>query len=409
MKEHWFFFLSIALVCVFIEGFFSAFEMACVSFSKIRLEYYANKKEKRAIWLKSLLNKPSYLFGTTLIVINTVLQIGSEASRRFYESIDISPDFAPLTQVIIVLIFGELAPLFAARRHSEHVAYATVPVVYFISRLLTPFVYIIMGISYLVNRLFTKVHNNFFFFTREEIERAFEDKTVSPKVKEQEKIIGNIFSFKNKRAKDIMIKLKNIQMISSKTKLADLRNVLSADYTSFIPVYHISRENIVAIAYPRDLLRLKDEERVMNFSRSPWFITDDIQVIQILQQFRHNNQSLAVVLNSQGEASGILSLDQIIDDIFGQEYELPHNHRLLSKVAPYIERTLPGDTLISEFNKNFNARLSFGDAKTLSDLVTAVLKHHPSEGEIIKIDNFEITVIEPSLLGAKSLLIKTTM
>ncbi|NGX30627.1 MAG: hypothetical protein K940chlam4_01478, partial [Candidatus Anoxychlamydiales bacterium] len=109
------FFLFLALFCVLVESFFSMFEMAAVSLNKVKLHYRASKNRKKAKWLEFLLNNPSYLFGTTLIMVNTVMQIGSEAARRFYESLSISPDYAPFTQTLIVLIFGELAPLFAAR------------------------------------------------------------------------------------------------------------------------------------------------------------------------------------------------------------------------------------------------------------------------------------------------------
>ncbi|MES2274306.1 MAG: DUF21 domain-containing protein, partial [Chlamydiota bacterium] len=66
--------------------------------------------------------RPSRLFGTTLIGINTALVFGSECARHIYESVHLDPDWAPLTQVLLVVIFGELAPMFAARRHPEQLA-----------------------------------------------------------------------------------------------------------------------------------------------------------------------------------------------------------------------------------------------------------------------------------------------
>ena len=145
------FFLFIALICVFIESFFSMFEMAAVSLNKVKLYYKASKNNKKAKWLEFLLKKPSYLFGTTLIMVNTVMQLGSEAARRFYEALNLSPDWAPLSQIMIVTIFGELSPLFAARKHSEHVAYFFVPVVLFMSKILTPFIIVIDRISKFCN------------------------------------------------------------------------------------------------------------------------------------------------------------------------------------------------------------------------------------------------------------------
>src|SRR5579862_3451905 len=119
MSHSWIFFLGCSLISILIQGFFALFEMACVSFNKVRLQYFASLGKKRAIWLSELIQQPSRLFGTTLIGIASSLQIGSEFARKFYESIGFNPDFAPITQVFLVLIFGEMVPMFAARRHPE--------------------------------------------------------------------------------------------------------------------------------------------------------------------------------------------------------------------------------------------------------------------------------------------------
>ena len=97
-------------------------EMACVSFNKVRLEYYVSKGKKRALWLSFLLHHPAYLFGTTLIGVNVALIIGSECARRFYAALGLNPDLAALTQILLVLIFAEISPMFAGRRYAEHVA-----------------------------------------------------------------------------------------------------------------------------------------------------------------------------------------------------------------------------------------------------------------------------------------------
>ena len=163
-----FFFLT--LLCVFLEAFFSMFEMAAVSFNKVRLHYHLSKNNKKAKWLLYLLEKPSRLFGTTLILVNTVLQVGSECSRRFYEAIGASPDLAPLTQVIIVMIFGELAPLFAARRHSETVAMRSIPIVYGMYWILIP----IIKTTEFLTSLFLKSDKGR-FLSRDELQKAFAD------------------------------------------------------------------------------------------------------------------------------------------------------------------------------------------------------------------------------------------
>jgi CBS domain containing-hemolysin-like protein len=78
-------YLFYTLLSIAIQGLFAFFEMACVSFNKVRLQYYVSLGTKRALWLNYLIQRPSRLFGTTLIGITTTLVVGSDCSRRFYE------------------------------------------------------------------------------------------------------------------------------------------------------------------------------------------------------------------------------------------------------------------------------------------------------------------------------------
>lgn len=71
--QSWKFFFFLTLLCLVVQGFFSMTEMACVSFNKVRLQYYVSKKKKSALWLNYLLNHPALLFGATLIGVNTAL------------------------------------------------------------------------------------------------------------------------------------------------------------------------------------------------------------------------------------------------------------------------------------------------------------------------------------------------
>lgn len=399
-----FYFLLLTISCIFIQAFFAMFEMASVSFNKVRLHYYVSLDNKRAKWLSFLLDKPSRLFGTTLISVNTVMQIGSECSRRFYDSVGLNPDYAPISQVFIVLIFGELAPLFAARRHSEQVAMVCVPIVYALYFVLKPFTYLLGKISSLITSLSDKNKDMPLTVSRDELQRAFEDKTLE-EGGQLNVVIENIFSVKKKSAKDLMIPIENVQKISSQAKVQDLRHLLSVNFHSFIPIFHRSEENIVGLVYSRDLLKTEDDKRIADYTHPPWFIADDAQILEILKQFRTNNQSIAIVLSSSGQATGILTLDQIVSYLFGeQEFKIKEEKKDLK---PFIERTLSGEMLIEDFNTKFQTNIIQPNCETLSDLVYFYLKHHPVKGESIKIDRFEMIVLEPSLLGAKTVLVRT--
>ena len=115
------------ILSIVFLAFFSMAEMACISFNKIRMQFYVAQGSKRAKWLYALMQNPSRLFGTTLIGVNIATFVGSECARQFHSAIGLDPDLAPLSQVIIVIIFGELAPQFAARSYPENVAMLGAP------------------------------------------------------------------------------------------------------------------------------------------------------------------------------------------------------------------------------------------------------------------------------------------
>ena len=409
MSHDTFFFLVLSVLCVILQGFFSMFEMASVSFNKARLTFYTSKKNRKAVWLDYLLQRPSRLFGTTLILVSTFMQIGSESARRFYESVGLSPDFAPLSQVLLIVIFGELSPLFAARRYPESIALFNVPLVYFLSKILFPFTWIIDKISGVVNALFGNTQINRSFLTKEEIQKAFEEKESVSKDIYINKTVGNIFSLKNITAKKMMIPLSSTVLIPSDFTLFQVKPILLKSFSPFVLIYHHNMNNIISVVPIRDLLKAENHVPVKNYGQSPWFITENLPVIDMLKQFRRNNQMVAVILDISGCPVGIITFDMVIHQIFGsvspkfdvKESTISHK----AKKEIFIEKTLSGDMLVKDFNLKFYANLPETE-ETLSDLINTVLQHHPSEGEVAYIDSFEFIVKEATLLGSKIVLVR---
>lgn len=410
-SETWQFFLLLIGVSLLIEAFFSMMEMACVSFNKVRLQYYVSQGNRRAKWIHFLLNHPARLFGTTLIGVNLGLQLGSECARRFYLSLNLSPDWAPLSQIFIVIILAELAPMFAARRYAEHVAMLGVPIIYLFCKLMTPIVWILNGICWLVNWIFKLPSTESTYLTREELQKAIEsrDDTGAADYKDFDTAVSNIFALKAKTAKDLMQPIEKGKLIPSACEASQVREALNFEYFPYLPVFHISKQNIVAIVYPRDLLRARDDDQVRQFAKQPWFILEKNSILEILKQFRKNNQSVAIVLNQSGLATGILTLDMIVEEIFGpRNYEAFSLEKDLSKEQVIIERTFPGDAKIVDINKQLNICLQApGTAMTLEELMTEELGHRPNKGDYIRVDQFEITMEEPGLLKGKKISIRT--
>ncbi len=412
MENAWLFYLILTLGCLVIQGFFSMMEMAAVSFNKVRLQYYVENNNKRAIWLHRLLKNPTYLFGTTLIGVNLTLQLGSEASRHFYEALNLSPDLAPITQVLLVLIFAELAPMFAGRRFAEHVIMLGMGLIYFFSILLRPVIAFLDLLCQLVYKLSGSKSEGSMYLTREELQKVLEErgeKRIAQGAKgDISDIIGNIFEIKSKIAKDLMEPLELVKSVSSECNVAKLRVLLKESYAAFVPLYHKAENNIVSICYPRDLLRLKGNERVSDYAKAPWFITDNTSILQILKQFQRNNQSVAVVLNASGLTVGMLTLDEIIDEIFGISDQWDSFQDVVPKMQQVmIDRRFPGTMKVKDFNQRFHFDLQHDEDENLEELIERKLGHSPQKGESVQFERIQLFVEEAPLIGEKSITIRT--
>lgn len=400
------FWFAMTLLCIFLEAFFAMGEIAIISFNKVRLQYYVNKKIKRAEWIYKLLQKPANLFGTVLLGVNIALQVGSECARQFYLAAGLDPNIAPISQFILVVIIAELAPLFAGRRYAEHVSMIESPLIYASSKLMAPVVFIFGLCVKIMNTLFHSQEEELGgVLSRDELQRVVEehDDTISYTGESEEfnVVVANIFHLRSKTVKQVMIPLAELKMVSSACTVLEFRNFLKEWGHSRIPIYHRLTTNIVGIAQVRDLVRQDDRSRIKEAAKSPWFITENAKIIQILNEFRRNNQEMAIVLDSGGRAIGMLTLDDILDEIFHKD---ALNGRALHSV---IDRRFFGNMKIKEFNKEFHAHLK--GAETLEELILSRLEHHPEVGDSIRINRFELTVEECTFRSIKSISVKTLL
>lgn len=405
------FWFLLNLGSIILLSFYSMMEMACVSLNKIRLQYYVNTGNRHAEKLNFLMKNSTRLFGTTLIGVSLATMLGSEFARQFNTSIGISPDLAPLTQVMIVIIFGELAPMFAARRYPEHTAMLGANILYASAQVMRPFLWLLGLLTKIVNYFFTgDERSEKAFLNREDIKNVLggreEETPAASSAEEFDMIISNIFTLRGKTAGKVMNPLQTLTMMAATHTVKEMRIALQASGQPFVLVYHRRPSNIVGIALPRDMLRAPDNHRLTEYTRHPWFISKEMELVHIMHSFRRNKQSAAVVLDAKGHAVGVLTFQDIIDEIFTLEALKEENS---SKKTPLIERTFPGDMRISEFNKMFNVNLEDQGCETLAELVIKVIGHHPEKGESILLAPFELEVKDANLLEVKLVTVKTML
>jgi CBS domain containing-hemolysin-like protein len=403
-------FLGLTFLAIFIQAFFAMMEMALVSFNKVRLQYYLGQGSQKARYISYLLMHPGILFGTTLIGINTALQFGSEFSRRFYMALDLNPDYAPFTQIILVVIFAELTPLIAARRYAEHVAMLGIRLLYLMSFILRPFVLLLELIVTIVLKTFKIKRHNVSLITKEEIQRAIEareDKQGFLKEEEFDLLMSNLFSLKMKTAKDLMQPLTHIPLVNIDSTVGEFKALIKEKYVSFVLVYEGMKDHPIGIVPVKELLFLDELTSLKSKSKSPWFVAENFNLYQLIEQFKKSERYVALVIDHKGRTLGVVTLPRILEAIFQSQTIteiVQENHDL--KV--HMNRSFSGSTKIDLINKTFHTIIQIPSGlETLEELMQHTLGHHPSLGESVRIGEYELIVEEAPLIGEKSILIKT--
>lgn len=405
MDDNVWLWLGLTLFFLIIMAFYSMTEFACVSFNRMRLQYFVSQGNRKARWLEDLLKKPARLFGTTLIGVNIAMMLGSECSRRMYSAMGLPPDLAPLTEVVLVIIIGDLAPMFAARRHPEAIGMMGIPVVYLSAQIMKPLLvcvdYLLKGMTFLSGKQQRPL--NEYFVSREELQKTLEEHEGGTVSRHFSDIVSHIFDLRDKRAGEIMTSLS--PLVPSHTTLAHLREIFKNTPLQSIPVvYHGTPSNVIGTLLPRDVLSAPENHVVQEHCRAPWFITEDSKVSAVLAQFRENHMSIAVVLNKNGDAVGVVTLNAILQEIFGEAAPKTPS----PKKEKIVERTAHGDMDVHVFEGEFGVSLQPTDADTLSEFMTERLGHIPEPGETVVVGPLTLTVEQTSLLGAKTIGIRET-
>ncbi|AAC67850.1 HlyC/CorC family transporter [Chlamydia trachomatis] len=398
-----FFWLGVNLLCIFVQGFFSMMEMACISFNRVRLQYYLTKSNKKASYINFLVRRPYRLFGTVMLGVNIALQIGSESSRTCYKLLGISPEYAPATQIILVVIFAELIPLAISRKIPEKIALKGAPILYFAHYLFYPLIQCVGGITnmiyFILNIKEETLHST---LSRDELQKTLE---THHEEHDFNVIATNIFSLSATSVEQVCQYLDQIPILSATASVRDVCQLVRRHRLDFVPVYHKVKKNVVGIAFPKNLINRNPSDPVVPYLSSPWFITAKSKLIHAIQEFRKNSSNVAIVLNNNGEPMGVLGLHTVFKTLFNTR----NIAQLKPKPTSLIERTFSGNTPLSEIENELDIIFMDNDCTTIEQLMLKLLDTPPEVGASIIINDLLLEVKEISLYGIKTVAIKDTL
>lgn len=398
--------IALMIVLVLLNGFFAGSELAFISMNNNKLKSLAEEGHKRATKILKLKEKPNRFLSTIQIGVSmaSILSgaFGSEAFAQvltdWVVGAGIGNDILikPIAMIVItlvimflMLVFGELVPKRIAMSHTEKFAFVAVGPISFLAVLSTPFVHLLSLSTNLVLRMIgIDPHGSEEEVTEEEI-RLMVDAGEIDSLEKQ--MINNIFDFDNQEVADIMTHRTEIIGLDVEATFEDLMLVVDKERFTRYPIYEGNIDNIIGIVHLRDILRYMKFNKNQTFdikklAREPYFVPDSKRTDELFRELQSNKTHLAVVIDEYGGTAGIVTMEDLIEEIMGNildEYDLDE------KVIE-LERVKEGEYLVDasmdleDLEDVLQIDLPIEDFDTVSGFLISELGRIPTEEDVIE-------------------------
>ena len=378
---------------------FSAAESAFLSINKLRVRLLRNKKNRRATRVWRLLNNKDRLINT-LLVGNNIVNIAL-SSIFTYIAIELFGNagvgLATFVVTLVLLIFGEISPKTIATHNPEPIAFFFSGFISCLEVILYPLVYIFTKIT----GLFLKVANvdvkkETVTFTEEEIKIFLEvGKEQGILEKNESSMMHKAFRFSDLSAKAIMIPRKHIIAIREDFSYSKVIEYSQRYRLSRFPIYRSSLDDITGILYVKDMLPYKmcpEKFEIKKVMRPPLFILESKNMSGIQQMLRENRQSMAVVIDEYSGTKGVLTVEDLVKEIFGTIEYKPYSRISEIKAKNTTSSEVDGLFRIIDINQQLELNIVSENCETIGGYICEKLGEIPSEGQSIVIGNYKFIV-----------------
>lgn len=317
--------LVILSIFFLISFFLSLSETALIAVSKIRLRNLMNKGIKNAKIAHKLVLRLDRLIAT-ILVGNNFVNIGISAIGTAIFIYFFGQKWGVLLSTLVisflVLVFLEITPKIFASQHPDKVSLIVARPIDFLISLLRPLVTVFMNIGEFVIKVCGgEVKRRQPLVTEEEIKVMIEVGKEEGAVSDDErKMLHRIFKFGDTLVKEVMVPKEKIVAIDVSAKVDELLKVVTERGYSRIPVYEGSADNIVGIAYARNLLKIRhfNKIHIKDIIHPAYFITETKRVIDLLRDFQRMKLQIAIVIDKDKKPKGLVTLEDLIEEIVGE-------------------------------------------------------------------------------------------
>lgn len=398
---------GIIIILLLCSALISGSEVALFSLKPSDFEVDESKISNREKILIKLLDKPKKLLATILIANNfiniAIVLLYSSLSHVIFSSSNniqiLGINLAFIVDIVIVtfllLLFGEIFPKVYANRNNVKFSYFMAYPLLVLDKLLTPLSLPLRNFSNLIQSRLGKQKPN---LSVDQLSHALELTRESETSSEEKKILQGIVSFGNIDAKEVMKPRMDMFALNYELSFKDIiEQIMDAGY-SRIPVYKEDIDNIEGILYIKDMLPYieKSAFKWQSLMREPYFVPENKKLDDLLNEFKEQKNHLAIVVDEYGGTSGLITLEDIIEEIVGDiSDEFDDEDIIYSKIdsKTYV---FEGKTSMKDFYQilkfdedKINCFEEYrGDAETIAGFLLEVTKGFPKKNQEIKFDNY---------------------
>ena len=397
-------FISILLLLI-LSGFFSGSETALTASTRSRLTGLSNKGHKNAKTAIELLNKKESLIGAILLGNNLVNILASALATSLSIKIfgDTGVAYAVIIMTALIVIFAEILPKTYALTNSEKLALTVSPIFRPIVYLLWPVTWMMEKIVFFILSIFKiKLEKNMRVLSVEDEIRGTLDlhHKEGRLYKSDKDMVTGVLDLAEVTVEDVMVHRSNMFTVNIDDDPKKILNsVINSSFTR-IPVWQNNDENIIGIIHSKHLLKIMSQNRditrsdIMQSLIKPLFIPETTSLKEQLKMHLNNKKKLAIVVDEYGVLMGMISLEDIMEEIVGDiTDEIDEG---LTTVVKNEDGTLTinGGTEIRDINRIYNWDLPEEEANTLSGLIIHESRSFPSEGQVFNYYGFIFEILE---------------
>lgn len=397
--------LALFLFGVALRAFFAGYETGFVSADRVRVTHHADEdRDPAAIMLLRLMHAPERVITTLLIGANGALIVGAMALTS---QIPGKEWLATLIAAPVFLIFAEIIPKTVFRRHPNRLSLTLLPVIRFFDVLLLPLtlptVWITRALRWIAG--VEKSPERSLLTTQEDFRSLVDESAARGTIKkEEQEMIHSVMDLAAIHAKEIMVPRIDVEAVPLQSTRNQLVEAFFSTGRTRIPVFKETVDNIVGIVIAHDVLidDNPDDQGIERFIKQVRHVPDTKPVGELLQEMKSMRQHMAVVTNEYGATDGIITMEDILEEIFGDiqdEHDL--ETRQILQVAPnaYV---VDARTSLEEFAETINIDLGDPHAETVGGWVMHIAQRIPKQGERVQHGPLKITILE----GAHNQLLK---